>query len=188
MQRTDTSIKEAIVNDPNAPVGFVLSADERDLIKDNFRMIFSLDGSVLPHIVDLFEVFDVGPEHADLFIDYYGSQILRLEKFGTVEAGFAQNLAYSNLVKIIPVSLKGVQGQVCVIEPLEMLLSDISRFKRRLLLMKNEPQFEDCFLSSDPAFEDETYMFLRSRFEQETANKISALFAARAAIYRRLDA
>lgn len=163
-----------------------LSVSDRALINDDFRMIFSLEGNILPHISDLFEVFDVSPQHADLFMDYYGSQILRLDKFGTVESEFGRNLNFATLAKISP--MKFGDNILSIIEPFEILLSDVKRFKRRLLLMKEAPEIEDCFSSKNPAFEAESYMFTRERFSVETANEISDEFIARAAHFRGLDA
>lgn len=158
-----------------------LSVSDRALIQDDFRMIFSLEGDVLPHIADLFEVFDVGPQHADLFMDYYGSQILRLDEFGTVESGFGRNLSTINLAKTKPIEYKRIE--LVTIEPTEKLQADIKRFKRRLLLMKNQPEIQDCYVSDDPEFANEKYMLTKQRLSEELGNNPLEMILQRAVVY-----
>lgn len=160
------------------------SESDRALIQDDFRMIFSLEGNVLPHIADLFVVFDVSPEHADLFMDYYGSQILRLDKFGTVESGFGRNLSLVNLAKV-EVAKYG-QTEFVTIEPAERLQADIKRFKRRLMLMKNQPEVQDCYVSKEPDFAAEKYMFTKQRLSEELSKNTLEMILPKAVVYSEL--
>ncbi len=170
--------------DIDRAVAMRFSDSDRALIQDDFRMIFSLEGNVLPHIADLFVVFDVTTEHADLFMDYYGSQILRLDKFGTIESGFGRNLNLVNLARIEVAKYE--HTELVTIEPTERLQADIKRFKRRLILMKSQPVVQDCYVSEEPEFANEKYMFTKQRLSEELSKNTLEMILPKAVVYSEL--
>ena len=158
------------------------SQTDRAKMVDDFRMIFTIEGRVFPHIENVFRSFGVEPDETGIFMDYYCSQILRLEKFGTIEGECALNLKNAGMLQLSSIKIATHPKSFVFVKPLPPLENDIARLKRRLKLMADNNEPDDCYQSDAEAFKDEQYMFTKDRLIDELENGMSARFQQRAAV------